>query len=215
MDNSFPQNAKLQNAITRSQLIDLIKQQKVTLLSLGSLTNIADILPEVKQNINNIVIMGGAIDVSGNIDVFIPNTKNKYAEWNIFVDPDAFATVLRSDISMILVSLDVTNNAILTDKFLLHLKQLSNSPNAAFIYDLLMPSKQYIDAGEYDFWDPLAAYVLVNNVPTTLKYINVNLKRGEHFGQVYESPHGYPVNVITRINTASLEKALLDACRYQ
>lgn len=82
--------------------------EKVTLVGLGPLTNIALLLktfPEVQEKIECISIMGGGLD-RGNI--------TPLAEFNIYVDPEAAKIVFDSDIPIIMSGLDVTEKAEIT-----------------------------------------------------------------------------------------------------
>ena len=78
-------------------LIEYLQDQKhrVRILALGPLTNLAEALerePSIAHSIQEIVIMGGAIQVPGNLgDGGVFQTNNKTAEWNIFVDPSGRA----------------------------------------------------------------------------------------------------------------------------
>ncbi len=75
----------------------------VTIVAVGPLTNIALLLhqrPDLHEKIDSVVIMGGAITVPGNITPF--------AEFNIWIDPDAAEMVFRSPVPKVLVGLDVT-----------------------------------------------------------------------------------------------------------
>ena len=64
---------------------------QVQILALGPLTNIAEAFERdhsVAAHIHEIVIMGGAVRVPGNLqDGGVFHTKNKTAEWNIFDRP--------------------------------------------------------------------------------------------------------------------------------
>jgi inosine-uridine nucleoside N-ribohydrolase len=62
------------------------------MLATGPLTNIAQWLarhPDDRAGVDRLVIMGGALDVPGNIIVpgFTDDHPNTRAEWNIYVDP--------------------------------------------------------------------------------------------------------------------------------
>ncbi len=74
------------------------------ILALGPLTNLAEALERdrsIAANIREIVIMGGAVRVPGNLqDGGVFHTNNSTAEWNMFVDPLAAShrfPVRRSD----------------------------------------------------------------------------------------------------------------------
>lgn len=66
------------------------------------------------SNVEMVYIMGGAIDVPGNL---LPDYGNTVAEWNIFIDPTAAKIVLRSGLPVTLVPLDATNCAPLNQAF--------------------------------------------------------------------------------------------------
>jgi inosine-uridine nucleoside N-ribohydrolase len=76
---------------------------------IGPLTNIAEAIkldPEFVNNVKNLAIMGGAVFVKGNI--------TKFAEANIYHDPDAANFVLQSGAAVTLVGLDVTLKTLCT-----------------------------------------------------------------------------------------------------
>ena len=80
-----------------------------TLIALGPLTNIAAALrkdPAAMSRVDRIVLMGGAVCVSGNI--------TPAAEFNMHVDPHAAAEVFDSGLPLTVVGLDVTRQARLS-----------------------------------------------------------------------------------------------------
>jgi inosine-uridine nucleoside N-ribohydrolase len=86
----------------------LAADRAVTLFSLGPLTNLALLLalhPDATRGIERIVLMGGAIG-EGN--------QTASAEFNIWIDPEAAASVFQSGLDVTMVGLDVTNRAVLT-----------------------------------------------------------------------------------------------------
>ena len=216
IDDSFQvNNVKPAVQINKQQLIDIIQQQKkeVTVLSLGSLTNIANLLtttPQLKKQIHSLIVMGGAVNVAGNIDAFIPKTENHYAEWNIYVDPESFQQVLTFNLPITLVALDVTNHVPVTEEFMQTLSQHLTTPSAQFVYTMLHENDQYIKNGEYDFWDPLAAYVLVHPAKTKTIKIDVKLTHDDHYAQIYETTAGYPIQLVTTVNQKAVEQAYID-----
>jgi inosine-uridine nucleoside N-ribohydrolase len=99
-----PVNESTLTGNAMEQMLRLIKTNpgEITIFALGPLTNIALAIqqdPSTMRLVKEIVIMGGAIDVPGNM--------NRVAEFNIFVDPDAADIVMRSSIVKTLVPLDV------------------------------------------------------------------------------------------------------------
>lgn len=79
---------------------------KITLCPIGPLTNIAAALrldPGIRSKVAEVVIMGGAVETSGNV--------SEYAEANIWNDPHAAAEVFAADWPVMLVGLDVTERS--------------------------------------------------------------------------------------------------------
>lgn len=107
-----------QHAVTF--LIDQCKtaQHPITIATLGPLTNLAVALiqaPEIAQNIDQVVAMGGALG-RGNIT---PN-----AEFNIYADPHAARVVVEAGLNLTLIPLDVTHQVITTPARLSALEKL-------------------------------------------------------------------------------------------
>ncbi|MEA5003172.1 MAG: nucleoside hydrolase, partial [Christensenella sp.] len=81
--------------------------EKITLVCLGPLTNIAQAFlkaPDCKDNVERIVIMGGAVYAPGNV--------NSATEFNFFVDPEAAKIVIGSGCEIYLHTLDITMKAL-------------------------------------------------------------------------------------------------------
>ncbi|WP_299686566.1 nucleoside hydrolase [uncultured Tateyamaria sp.] len=93
-------------------IIDTLRREEpgtVTLCPLGPLSNIATALqraPEIAERVQQIVLMGGAYFEVGNI--------TPTAEFNIYVDPDAAEIVMKSGIDIVIMPLDVTHKALVT-----------------------------------------------------------------------------------------------------
>lgn len=81
---------------------------EITLVAVGPLTNLALALrrePHLVQAVREVVIMGGALRVPGNV--------TPCAEFNIFADPHAARIVLHAGWPIRLVSLDTTRRTLL------------------------------------------------------------------------------------------------------
>lgn len=81
--------------------------EKVVLIPTGPLTNIAMALmqaPDIKEKIDRIIIMGGAIYDPGNV--------TSAAEFNIYQDPEAARIVIQSGCNIYLNALDVSMKAV-------------------------------------------------------------------------------------------------------
>lgn len=217
VDKSYGHNNVVpKRVITEDALVKLVMSQPQPQywLSLGSLTNIADLLqkhPEIKTKITNLTIMGGTINEAGNIKVLLPKSNNLYAEWNIFVDPVAFEQVLQAQIPITLVSLDITDKVLVTTAFMSELEKEQKTAASKLVYHLLAQNMYYIQHNYYDFWDPLAAYVVIHpdQIRVEQKRIQTVLTHDAHFGQLVENSLGYPVNVVTYINQPEFEKSLV------
>jgi purine nucleosidase/pyrimidine-specific ribonucleoside hydrolase len=90
----------------------------VALVPTGPLTNIALLLtryPEDAARIREIVLMGGSTE-RGNV--------GPYAEFNIFVDPEAAAIVFGSGVPVTMCGLNVTHQALVTPDVVARLEAL-------------------------------------------------------------------------------------------
>jgi purine nucleosidase len=82
----------------------------VTLCPIGPLTNVALAIvkePAIVLRLKEIVLMGGAMEL-GNVTAA--------AEFNIYVDPHAARVVFESGASIVMMGLDVTHKALVTDE---------------------------------------------------------------------------------------------------
>ena len=95
----------------------------IAICCIGPLTNLACALtqaPEIVRGIKELVIMGGAYFVRGNI--------TPTAEFNIYVDPHAAAIVFASGIPIVVFPLDVTHKVLATNA---RIEALGNTGNNA------------------------------------------------------------------------------------
>lgn len=108
-----PEFPELKISLLKDHAIELIHRtvseadEKITLIGLGPLTNIAMFLqmyPECSEKIEQIAIMGG-----GTFGNFTPA-----AEYNIWADPEAAHVVFNSGIKVLMAGLDVTQKAYVT-----------------------------------------------------------------------------------------------------
>ncbi|HEX8175835.1 MAG TPA: nucleoside hydrolase [Pyrinomonadaceae bacterium] len=147
----FPDGDKL--------LLELLQKASgpVTLLVTSPMTPLSDLLktnPELESKIEQVVWMGGAIKVKGNLDPSTVPTPpcNPCAEWNAFWDPMSVDWIFRNTSFPITVfPLDITNKAAITTEFLTTLaNQSDNAPLSALAFEsyLLVGSEVF-----YDMWD--------------------------------------------------------------
>eukprot|EP00291_Cryptomonas_curvata_P015218 CAMPEP_0172152244 /NCGR_PEP_ID=MMETSP1050-20130122/725_1 /TAXON_ID=233186 /ORGANISM="Cryptomonas curvata, Strain CCAP979/52" /LENGTH=138 /DNA_ID=CAMNT_0012820535 /DNA_START=287 /DNA_END=701 /DNA_ORIENTATION=- len=82
------------------------------------MTNIAWALdndPSFCSNVKQVVVMGGAVDVPGN--VFNQPNHDGSAEWNVYWDAPAFHRALNSPLRIVLFPLDATNTVPIARDF--------------------------------------------------------------------------------------------------
>lgn len=183
-------------------------EQPITLLCIGPLTNIGELLqlyPTIAARIERLVIMGGAVHVAGNINSII-RTNNLTAEWNIYIDSSATRLVLESGLPITLVPLDVTNSVPLGTSFFELIKPTPKTAIAAYIKRVLQRI-QKINRGFY-FWDPLAAFVAAH--PELVQYQAMRLKvvetAGTEQGRLVEAADGALVDVCIGVDRAYFEQ---------
>jgi purine nucleosidase len=101
----------------------------VTVVAVAPLTNLALAVrrePRIAQKVEQVIVMGGAIDVPGNT--------TPLAEFNVYVDPHAAHIVLHSGLPLVVIPWDITSHVLLTEEHVNALRELS-SPVTSFIAD--------------------------------------------------------------------------------
>jgi len=162
-------------------LFDLLKRypDELSLIALGPLTNLAEALATDEKRVKRlreVIIMGGAIRVPGNI--------TPAAEFNIFVDPHAANRVFASGLPIKLVPLDVTEKVYLKSKEIENLAQAMEPTLGMFLSDSTSKAMKYMQqtrgmAGIY-LHDPLAVGVAIRPsiVKTTPLHVDIETRRG-------------------------------------
>jgi len=193
--------------------VDLIAQViqsspgKVAVLTLGPLTNLADAIqtrPEIAQNIAMIYIMGGAVDVPGNVN------EQASAEWNIYVDPHAANIVLGSKAPVTLVPLDATNDVPITSRFYASLKERHAAPAADALYQMFSASTSMYTGGMY-FWDPLTAVILTDESLASIETRQIRVvEEGEaETGRTLAADNGASIRVAVSADANRFEEIIL------
>lgn len=207
-------------------LIDKItgSSSPVTILSIGGGTNLAMAFqeqPQLLKNISRIYMMGGVINdynnqqTPGNVGSFNPDYTNQVAEWNVFVDPLAAQLVLQSGVPITLIPLNATNQVPLTFQFYTALgifiaENPSAPAGARLIFDALSTQLSTITAGQYYFWDPLAAVLLANNsfitdtLSTPLGVQQLLNEEQDTSGQLLLANSGPTVGVVMGVDAAAV-----------
>ena len=168
-----PREAETENAV--DFIIDAVKTygKDLVYVPTGPMTNIAAAIekaPEIKDEIGDIVLMGGALTVPGNC--------NACMEANISQDPEAADLLFRSGAPATMIGLDVTLQTLLTYRETQRWRDLGTKAGA-FLADM---SDYYIKAyettaphlGGCGLHDPLAVGVAVD--PTLVATLPINMK---------------------------------------
>ncbi|WXG42179.1 MAG: nucleoside hydrolase [Candidatus Freyarchaeum deiterrae] len=148
------------------------KKEEITLVACGPLTNLAEVYgkePKISEYVRDIIIMGGAIYVPGNI--------TPHAEFNIHTDPESAKIIFQSDLPITLVPLDVTLKALLTSDNVEEIRE-AGTPVTEFAYRALRYSLNFSGhkkLGGCPMHDPLAVGVAIDKgfVETKKLYVNV------------------------------------------
>ena len=126
----------------------------VVLYAVEPLTVVAKALaehPSLADDIERIVIMGGAVNVPGNVF-------DSSAEWNLYIDTQAAAAVIGSGIPVTLVPLDATNDVPVPNGYR---KMIADHVQSDAIVYLggLVDRFAAVTSGFYYLWDELAVSV--------------------------------------------------------
>lgn len=135
--------------------------EPVTLMVTGPLTTIAEAIatePQIINQIAEIVWMGGALTVAGNVEKVFALEHDGSAEWNVYWDPLAAKEIWDTSIPITLCPLDLTNTVPVTPQFIRQLakqRQYLLSDLAGMCYALAIPQNYYC-------WDILATAYLAH-----------------------------------------------------
>ena len=141
----------------------------VTIIALGPLTNIALLMqayPEAIDYIDEVIIMGGAIQTVGNITT--------HAEFNFHNDPVAADQIISSGLKITLIDLKATHQVPFTRTHFSHFCH----PNKAghLVVDILRNwFKNHPDQSAYHLHDPLAMAILIDRDITTRRTASIRV----------------------------------------
>jgi len=179
LDGINPKNKPKLTGDAVNRIIEIVNRNpnKILLIALGPLTNIAKAIikkPSVMKNLKGMIIMGGAIKVPGN--------KNRVAEFNVFVDPDAADIVFRFPVKKTIVPLDACNQVKLNlDDFRKIKDESLRKPILKMMYPYI--ENIYKDEGVRTalMYDPLTIYSIINPLACHKKAYDIVVEtKGEH-----------------------------------
>ncbi len=175
----------------------LAAEAPMKIATLGPLTNLAVALakcPEIVKNIDQVVMMGGAT-THGNV--------TSSAEFNIYCDPHAAQMVLNSGVSIVMMGLDITHQAIATPDRLATIRQIGE-PIGALVAKLLEDYSHH-DIQQYGFagaplHDPCVIAYLIDPTIFTVRhcFVEVELQSEAAIGRTivdWYHASGKPKNV--------------------
>jgi len=162
----------------------------VTLIALGPPTNIARLFrdhPGSMKSVDRVVIMGGALDVPGNV--------TDYAEFNIWSDPEATELVFNSGVPVTMVGSDVCNQVrIHADK----------TPVPANPVIRRLTEAQYAarPGRRITLYDPLTVMAVAHPGIVKLEKLNiaVDVSDGPERGRTRRDPAGAMIDVATGVD---------------
>jgi len=135
----------------------------VRVLALGALTNLTNLTCATAPALQELIIMGGAINVPGNVrdsEEFVSPTRK--SEWNFFADPLAASKVLSSDLPITLIPLDATNQVPVKIPFIDQFTKMARCPVGRMTAQILESIRPHAEEGIFYAWDPLAAVYLLH-----------------------------------------------------
>ncbi|HEY9633053.1 MAG TPA: nucleoside hydrolase [Coleofasciculaceae cyanobacterium] len=179
----------------------LAAEQPVTLLVTGPLTTVAaalDLAPEIETKIKEIVWMGGALNVPGNVEKSLEAGQDGSAEWNAYWDPIGANRVWHSSIPIVVCPLDITNTVPVTSDFVYKLGKQRHYPISDFAgqcYALVIPQ-------DYFFWDVLATAYLAHPEFYQLRdWETVIVTSGTSQGRTKLETGGRKMRAMDQVNT--------------
>jgi inosine-uridine nucleoside N-ribohydrolase len=156
-------------------LLDHIRRApgELTLIALGPLTNLAQAIrrdAHTFRQLAEVVIMGGAVTVPGNV--------TPVAEFNIYVDPEAAQVVFTAGVPITLIGLDVTERVRLTAEMIDQNVRPASSPLSQFVVDCTAQTIQFSTRVERPpgmaMHDPLAVGALID--PTIVHTVPLSVQ---------------------------------------
>jgi purine nucleosidase len=186
----------------------------VTLMVTGPLTTVAAALaikPKITDKIDEIVWMGGALNVLGNVEKVYAPEHDGSAEWNAYWDPLAVARVWQTNIPLVICPLDITNTVPVTSEFIRTLSKqrcYALSDLAGLCYSLAIPQNYYC-------WDVLAtAYLDRPELYRLRQWETQIIERGNSQGRIQIVPGGRKILAMETVDRDRFYAYLLKQWQY-
>jgi len=198
----------------------MAKPHKITLVCIGPLTNVALALrrePRIADAIYEVVIMGGALRVHGNV--------TPAAEYNIYADPHAAHIVLHGGWPIRLVSLDVTTVTLLKPEQIANLPDNPVTELIKYMTDYSFRFSAALDnAHGFPMHDPLCVGAVLQSdlIAWQPAYVDVELADSVTLGatvaqfDAHNRPHGLHSNVHASVGVEAGQfvQLFLERCKF-
>lgn len=185
----------------------------ITVLMTGPATNLMWALknqPSLGDKIEEVIWMGGAIDVKGNVAM---HDHDGTAEWNAYWDPRATAWLVASDLPLCLVPLDATN-ALPVDNAFLRTLAACNTPVSDLAGQFWAATVTAIPTYEFTYfmWDILSTSVL--GLPTSSYSrahgtLSVSTSTPQA-GRIFRDPEGSKVSWVVSVQAEEARSFVLE-----
>jgi len=198
----------------------MAEQNKITLVCIGPLTNVALALrrePRIVDYIHEVVIMGGALRVPGNV--------TPVAEYNIYADSHAAHMVLHAGWPIRLVTLDVTNRTVLAPEQVASLRDNRVTQLIKYMIDFYFRFSAALDnTSGFPMHDPLCIGAVLQPELITWQpaYVDVELASTLTLGatvaqfKTHDDSHALHPNVqaSVAVNEQQFAQLYLDHCDF-
>ena len=222
--NAFPSLVGIEVEANPTHFIDskeLLTQKRlsstepITIMMTGPCSNLVHAIREnadLVNHIDQVVWMGGAFDVPGNVATY---NHNGTAEWNVFWDPLSAKDLLEYELNIVFVPLDATNDVPVSRAFL---KELANHQEHLWA-DLAgqvwattldtIPAYEYI----YFMWDVLATSYLTIPNAFAVESMEIDIEtHGPSAGRTYRKEGSNQlVKVVKKVDKEIFYNYLVDA----
>jgi len=192
----------------------------VTVIATGPLTNVAAALASrrVAERVERVHIMGGALNVPGNLyGSALPGFDNSQ-EFNMWMDPPSARAVLRlaRPGSVFIVPLDATASVPITRTFIDRLGADQHAPGARLAYRIVSQPDllALVDLGIMYWWDAAAAVSAVHadDSITTFERVRIDIVLdGVQSGRTVLTPGARAVRAAFDADAPVFEQRFLDS----
>jgi purine nucleosidase len=185
--------------------------EQVTLLSTGPLSTIAAALdsdPSIEYKIKELIWMGGALNVPGNVDKIMEGGQDGSAEWNVYWDPPAAHRLWQTDIPITVCPLDITQNVPVTSEFVRTIARNRRFP----LSDFAGQCYALVTHQDYYFWDVLTtAYLGRPDLFELRQWETAIIPDGPSMGRTVVQPGGKKIKALDRVKKEAFYEYILKA----